>query len=82
MNQITVLFFATLRDKAGVRSIKMEVETGTTLGQLKLLLAARHVGLNGIVNHCLASINHEYRFDDDQIPEAAEVALFPPVSGG
>ena len=82
MNPITVLFFATLRDKAGTRSVKLEVETGTTLEQLKLLLVARYSGLNGLMDHCLASINHEYRFDDDFIPEGAEIAFFPPVSGG
>jgi molybdopterin synthase catalytic subunit len=30
----------------------------------------------------LISVNKEYGFDEDVIPEGAEVALFPPVSGG
>lgn len=30
----------------------------------------------------LVSINHEFSQDEDPIPSGAEVALFPPVSGG
>jgi len=30
----------------------------------------------------LVSVNREFAFDDQIIPEGAEVALFPPVSGG
>jgi molybdopterin converting factor small subunit len=30
----------------------------------------------------LVSVNKEYAFDEAAIPQDAEVALFPPVSGG
>jgi molybdopterin converting factor small subunit len=30
----------------------------------------------------LISVNKEVAFDDEVIPSGAEVALFPPVSGG
>jgi molybdopterin synthase catalytic subunit len=30
----------------------------------------------------LVAVNREYAFDDDIIPEGAEVGIFPPVSGG
>lgn len=30
----------------------------------------------------LISVNQEYVLDDAILPEAAEIALFPPVSGG
>ncbi len=82
MNQVNVLFFATLRDKAGIKSVLLDVETGTTIEQLKVLLVERYPGLNGLMSHCLASINHEYRFDESEIPTGAEIAFFPPVSGG
>lgn len=84
MNKIKVLFFATLRDKAGVRSVELEIAPGTTLSDLKTLLVGRfpHLGDQDLMNHCLASINHDYKFDETVIPDGAEVALFPPVSGG
>ena len=83
MNSITVLFFATLRDKAGTRSINMEVHAGTTILQLKAALVEQFPNIDWqLMEHCLASINHEYRFDEDEIPANAEIAFFPPVSGG
>ena len=82
LNRITVLFFATLRDKAGLRSVVLEIDPGATIEQLKLLLVAKYPSLAGLMEHCLASINHEYRFDESEIPSDAEIAFFPPVSGG
>lgn len=82
MNPVTVLFFATLRDKAGTRSAKIEIERGATIDQLKKLLVVRFPGLDGLMEHCLAAIDHEYRFDESEIPTGAEIAFFPPVSGG
>lgn len=82
MNHIKVLFFATLRDKAGTRSVELDVQPGATIEQLKAVLIEKYPGLNGLMEHCLASINHEYRFDESEIPTSAEVAFFPPVSGG
>ena len=82
MNHVKVLFFATLRDKAGIRSVELDVEPGIVIGQLKTILVEKFPNLAGLMEHCLASINHEYRFDESEIPEAAEIAFFPPVSGG
>lgn len=83
MNSVKVLFFATLRDKAGMRSTEMEIPAGTTILQLKAMLVEQYPNIDWqLMEHCLASINHEYRFDEDEIPAEAEIALFPPVSGG
>ena len=82
MNHISVLFFATLRDKAGVRSINLEIEPFATIEQLKGQLVIIYPNLGGLMEHCLASINHEYCFDESTIPDAAEIGFFPPVSGG
>lgn len=83
MNKINILFFATLRDKAGMRSTEMEVPAGTTIFQLKSMLVEQFPNIDWqIMEHSLASINHDYRFDEDEIPAEAEVAFFPPVSGG
>ncbi len=82
MNKITVLLFATLRDKAGIRSVQLEIIQGATIGDLKKLLVEKIPNLDGLMEHCLASINHEYRFDESEIPNGSEIAFFPPVSGG
>jgi molybdopterin converting factor subunit 1 len=82
MKTVKVLFFATLRDKAGVRSAELALPPEATLGQLKAALVEKYPTLNGLMEHCLAAINHEYRFDESEIPADAEIAFFPPVSGG
>ncbi len=83
MNKINVLFFATLRDRAGTRAAQVELAQGATIASLKEILVARFPNLDAqLMDHSLAAINHEYRFDADEIPAAAEIAFFPPVSGG
>ncbi len=82
MQNITVLFFATLRDRAGTRSIQMQIPSGTTVAGLRVMLGEKFVPLTGLVDHSLVAINQEYGFNESEIPAGAEVALFPPVSGG
>jgi molybdopterin converting factor subunit 1 len=83
MHRIKILFFATLRHKAGIRSLDLDIAPGTTIAGLKNLLIERLPNLDAqLMDHCLASINQDYRADEDEIPAGAEIALFPPVSGG
>lgn len=82
MNQITTLFFATLRDRAGIKSVELQIPSQSTVADLKALLVEKYPALTGMLNHTLVSINHEYVFDEAIVPDNAEVALFPPVSGG
>ena len=82
MNQVTTLFFATLRDRAGTKSVELQILPQTNMAAFKSMLVESFPALNGLNNHMLISINHEYVFDDAVIPNSAEIALFPPVSGG
>jgi sulfur-carrier protein len=80
--QVTILFFATLRDKTGLRTAKLEIEPGSDIARVKRLLVEKYPILNDLMEHCLASVNREYCFDETEIPADAEIAFFPPVSGG
>jgi MoaE-MoaD fusion protein len=82
MQNITVLFFATLRDRANTGSFTMEIPPQTTVANLRVMLEEKFRSLNGLAKHSLVAINHEYVFDEFEIPSGAEVALFPAVSGG
>ena len=82
MNNITILFFATLRDRASTGSFMMEIPPQTTVANLRVILEEKFISFNGLANHSLVAVNREYVFDDFGIPDAAEVALFPAVSGG
>lgn len=82
MNQITTLFFATLRDRTGIKSIQLQIPRECSVADFKKLLIEKYPALTVLMDHTLISINHEYVFDEAVIPESAEIALFPPVSGG
>jgi molybdopterin converting factor subunit 1 len=82
MNHVTVLFFATLRDHIGARSVEIEIPTQTNVAGFKKLVIEKFPVLRGLMGHMLISVNQEYVFDDAIIPDQAEIALFPPVSGG
>ena len=82
MHQVTVLFFATLRDRAGTRSVQLEIPPRTSVSALKALLLETYPSLSSLMGHTLVSLNHEYVFDETIVPNHAEIALFPPVSGG
>jgi molybdopterin converting factor subunit 1 len=82
MNKVNILFFANLRDKVGTRKLEMELPPDATVGQLKEILVRDHPGLSPMRTSIMAAINREYAGNDQVIPTSAEIALFPPVSGG
>lgn len=82
MNKIKVLFFATLRDRAGTKSVDLEIPADTTVQALKDLVVEAYPGLQQTMDSVVISINREFAFDESVVPENAEVAMFPPVSGG
>ena len=82
MSQVTVLFFASLRERAGTKKTQMDIPDGTSVARFKKLLVIEIPELNPALETTLISINKEFAFDEEVIPEGAEIALFPPVSGG
>lgn len=81
-NQVIVLFFATLKEKVGLRKVDLELPPDAKVADLKNLLQNRYPQLAGSLESVVVSINHEFAFEEDPVPAGAEVALFPPVSGG
>ena len=82
MNHIKLLFFATIRDRAGTRSMELDIPANLTIQGLKEKLSNEYPNLKESMASVLISINREYAFDDAIIPANAELAMFPPVSGG
>lgn len=82
MNRVKLLFFATLRDRAGMRSMELEIPTDLTIQGLKDKLSSEYPNLKESMSSVLITINREYAFDEAVIPPNAELAMFPPVSGG
>jgi molybdopterin converting factor subunit 1 len=82
MYHIKVLFFATLRDRAGIKSFETDIPETTTVLDLKDLVVEAYPGLKETMDTVVISINREFAFDESLVPDGAEVAMFPPVSGG
>jgi molybdopterin converting factor subunit 1 len=82
MNKIKVLFFATLRDRAGTKSLDIKISDDTTVRDLKDRIASDYPNLEQSMESVVISINREFAFDESIVPANAEVAMFPPVSGG
>jgi molybdopterin synthase catalytic subunit len=82
MNRVKVLFFATLRDRAGLSEAEIEIPQEAEVKLLKERIIAEFPELEEAMDSALISLNREFAFDEDPVPAGAEVALFPPVSGG
>lgn len=80
--KIKVLFFATLKDRAGVPTVQLEVNEPCTVKQLRRVLITVYPKLDVVIDTALVSINRQYALDDEWVPEGAEIGFFPPVSGG
>jgi molybdopterin converting factor subunit 1 len=82
MNRVKLLFFATLRDRAGVKSMELEVQADLTVQGLKDKLASEYPNLKDSMSSVIVTVNREFAFDEAVIPLNAELGMFPPVAGG
>lgn len=79
---IKIMFFATLRDYVGAKTVEMEIPKDTTVAGLKETLVKKYPKMIPAQNSMMAAINREFAADEQVIPLDAEIAMFPPVSGG
>jgi len=82
MNHIKLLFFATIRDRAGLKSLELDIPDDLTIQGLKDKLSIDYPNLKESMSSVLMTINREYAFDEAVVPLNAEIGMFPPVSGG
>jgi MoaE-MoaD fusion protein len=80
--RVTILLFASFRDRAKTARTEMELPDGATVAGLRAAVAAQFPALVPLLPNALISVNQQYGFDSDPVPADAEVGLFPPVSGG
>jgi MoaE-MoaD fusion protein len=80
--QIKVLFFASFKERTGVKNVEIELTVETTVLEFKNIIVDHFPVLRPYIPVMIVSVNRNFAFDQDRIPESAEVALFPPVSGG
>jgi molybdopterin synthase sulfur carrier subunit len=83
---ILIKYFASLREQIGKESETLELPvTGMTVAQLRQFLCERATPYDSALAKGRAvrvSVNFEMAGEQDPIPDGAEVAFFPPVTGG
>ncbi|MFO7624822.1 MAG: molybdopterin converting factor subunit 1 [Anaerolineales bacterium] len=82
MNQVTVLFFATIRELTGTRQTSLELPDGARVADAKAILIEKYPSIELAMDTTVIAVNREFAPDEDILPEGAEIAIFPPVSGG
>jgi molybdopterin synthase catalytic subunit len=77
-----IILFAKLKEIIGTSQLELDLFEGAKVSDLKIELIQKFPHLNDYLQIMLVSINQNFAFDSDTIPDNAEIALFPPVSGG
>ena len=80
--RVRVLLFARARDLAGRDAVEVEVPAGAAVADLRERIAQEVPALASFVRRCAVAVGGEYAVDTDPVPDGAEAALIPPVSGG
>jgi sulfur-carrier protein len=82
--QVSIRYFASLREALGPGE-SIDIEPGSTLGALRRRLIARgepHARVLAQSRAVRCALNREMADEAALVPEGAEVAFFPPVTGG
>lgn len=77
-----LLFFARAQELTGTRSLDVELETASTVSDLRNLIVQRYPQLATVQNTLLWAVNQKYATDSTTLQPGDTVACFPPVSGG
>jgi sulfur-carrier protein len=80
MTQVTLLYFASLRDAAGTALETVET-AARDLSALYAEVSGRH-GIAWPIEKLRVAVNGEFARWSDPLPDGGEVAFIPPVSGG
>lgn len=82
--KITVRYFAALRERLGPQE-SVELDAGQSVAALRAQLVARggaHADALAAGKLVRCALNKQMCAEGALIPEGAEVAFFPPVTGG
>jgi molybdopterin converting factor subunit 1 len=80
--QISVRFFAVLKDRAGVAQTSIELNDQATVAAAMRLIGERFPQTANDLKRAATAVNREYVSADAALQDGDELALIPPVSGG
>ncbi len=79
---VQTLFFAAYRDLLGTPGIAVELEEGSTVGDLVRELRGRGAPFDGLPTEPAVAVNRTYADLSEPLGSGDEVAFIPPVAGG
>jgi molybdopterin synthase catalytic subunit len=79
---ITVLFFAQARERAGRARVTLELPSGSRVRDALDAIERAHPELAVLRPHLAIAVDQSLAEPDTALVEGAELALLPPVSGG
>lgn len=80
--KVEVRLFARFRELAGAGSVSLELPPGATVADLRRVLGEKVPAVASLLAKSAVAVNNQFAEDAQPLPENAEVALLPPVSGG
>ena len=82
MVQITIRWFARLRERTGKDRETVTVEAGLTVEELARAMEKSYPGLELLKGDVRVARNQKYSPFSAELEDGDEVAFFPPVGGG
>ncbi|WP_339907293.1 MoaD/ThiS family protein [Symmachiella dynata] len=80
--KLDVRLFAQARDLAGAEHVSVELPDSSTVATLREALAAQFPQLAPLSPNLLIAIGTDYASSETILSPEADIACFPPVSGG
>lgn len=80
--KVAVKLFARARDLAGTGCVEFEIPEFSRVADMKAALSAQVPALAPLVPNLLVAIGTSYADDGTPLLPDADIACFPPVSGG
>lgn len=80
--RIAVQLFAKARDLAGASRVELDLPDAARVADVRAALGQRFPQMAPLISSLLVSVGTEYANDQTLLRVGADVACFPPVSGG
>ncbi len=80
--KLDVRLFAQARDLAGAEHVSVELPDSSTVADLRAAVAAQYPQLAPLTRNLLIAIGTDYASNETMLSPDADIACFPPVSGG
>ena len=79
---VKIFLFSTIRARIGKKQLELKLPAGSSVNDLKLVLIDLYPDAAPTVRNMLSSVNQVFSGDETILPDQAEIAFFPHVSGG